>query len=726
MKPSLTLLFFLLIQLSFGQTTFNFNFEEEKDNRPINFPESFSKEYAISYDSTVKYEGKYAAKIQFVGGEKSFDAIHFFLPPNLEGKKIKVSAYVKTENVTEGYAGLWMRIDPNIGFDNMRKNGLKGTNDWQKLEIELDMYSDLATDYVVGALLVGKGTMWVDQFEVTVDGVPYDAVKKISYPADEDHRFDSGSKLTLENLTTTQLENLELLGKIWGFLKYHHPAIAAGKHQWDYALFAFLPGYLNCKSIEERNDLLFAWINQLGAFEQGKSYPKSNSKTVLYPDFSWIKQSNLNLKMIELLDEIKLAKREPKHYYLSLKKGEIIPTVKEKTYNVPYPDAGYRLLALFRYWSILEYFSPYKHLNNQPWSSMLKAYLPKFIDASDERNYVAVVKEFASETKDAHTSISGSNTALYFHGERCANLHVRTIENQAVVVGTYNDSLGNAGLIPGDILLSIGGKAMTTLTQEFTKEIAASNEATFHRDMNLDMLYSTDSSLLVQYKRGTEIYEAQIPTYRTNQLYLYSVYEGTNPSYKLLNPTTLYINIGSLKYPDLSSVDSLLKIIENLIIDSRNYPSDFILYALGELLLNKQIPFCNLSGTSLEFPGVFTLNKLHYVGKKKGTGFQGKIIVLVNEITQSSAEFHVMSFQAHPNTTVIGSTTAGADGNVVTINLPGGLTSRFSSIGVYYPDGSPTQQVGVHIDHFVTPTIDGILSGKDEVLEHALNLLQEK
>jgi len=70
--------------------------------------------------------------------------------------------------------------------------------------------------------------------------------------------------------------------------------------------------------------------------------------------------------------------------------------------------------------------------------------------------------------------------------------------------------------------------------------------------------------------------------------------------------------------------------------------------------------------------------------------------------------------------TVIGSTTAGADGNVSEIPLPGGLRSMISGNGVFYPDKKPTQRVGIIPDIEVKPTVAGIRAGRDEVLEEAL------
>jgi len=90
--------------------------------------------------------------------------------------------------------------------------------------------------------------------------------------------------------------------------------------------------------------------------------------------------------------------------------------------------------------------------------------------------------------------------------------------------------------------------------------------------------------------------------------------------------------------------------------------------------------------------------------------------VLVDEVSQSQAEYTTMAFRA-AGAKVVGSTTAGADGNVSAIPLPGGLRSMVSGIGVFYPDKRPTQRVGIVPDLEVRPTIAGIRDGRDEVLE---------
>jgi C-terminal processing protease CtpA/Prc len=123
---------------------------------------------------------------------------------------------------------------------------------------------------------------------------------------------------------------------------------------------------------------------------------------------------------------------------------------------------------------------------------------------------------------------------------------------------------------------------------------------------------------------------------------------------------------------------------------------------------------------------LFTYTKALTVGKSNKEYFKGKVIILVNETTQSQAEYTTMALRVAPNATVVGSTTAGADGNVSQFTLPGGINTMISGIGVYYPDGKETQRIGMIPDIVIKPTIKGIKQDRDELLEKAIELINKK
>ena len=101
------------------------------------------------------------------------------------------------------------------------------------------------------------------------------------------------------------------------------------------------------------------------------------------------------------------------------------------------------------------------------------------------------------------------------------------------------------------------------------------------------------------------------------------------------------------------------------------------------------------------------------------------LIIIVDVNTQSHAEYVTMALQTVPNSIVIGSITAGADGNMSFLDLPYYENTTFSGHGVYYPDGTQTQRVGIKIDKVIKPTIQGYKEGRDELLEMATEMIKK-
>lgn len=91
------------------------------------------------------------------------------------GKRICLAGYIKTEAVTEGYAGLWLRVDGRSGplaSENMQNRGASGTTDWRRFEIELPVAAE-ARHINFGGIFTGNGTAWFDGLTIELDGTPY-------------------------------------------------------------------------------------------------------------------------------------------------------------------------------------------------------------------------------------------------------------------------------------------------------------------------------------------------------------------------------------------------------------------------------------------------------------------------------------------------------------------------------------------------------------------------
>lgn len=164
---------------------------------------------------------------------------------------------------------------------------------------------------------------------------------------------------------------------------------------------------------------------------------------------------------------------------------------------------------------------------------------------------------------------------------------------------------------------------------------------------------------------------------------------------------------------------------KGLIIDLRAYPSDYNATAIAPYLMENWGHYSRTSFSHISFPGYFFIGDEYPLPNTEVGSYPYKVVVIVNEYTQSQAEDHTFYYYLAPRVTIIGSTTAAANGAIFSVPLPGGIMSHLTGIGKYYPDGTCMQRTGVLLDEEIKPTIEGIRKGMDEPLERAIQIVRE-
>jgi erythromycin esterase len=139
--------------------------------------------YEIVVDSTQAFGGRRSLRSRWIGpgaftpGQSVFSVASQSYPiPAVAGRKLRLVGYIKTQDVQQGYAGFWMRVDgpmgqTSIAFDNMASRGVRGTTPWAPYTIELPVDSGAAL-VIFGIIHPGDGTAWFDSLTVEVVGPP--------------------------------------------------------------------------------------------------------------------------------------------------------------------------------------------------------------------------------------------------------------------------------------------------------------------------------------------------------------------------------------------------------------------------------------------------------------------------------------------------------------------------------------------------------------------------
>jgi C-terminal processing protease CtpA/Prc len=356
---------------------------------------------------------------------------------------------------------------------------------------------------------------------------------------------------------------------------------------------------------------------------------------------------------------------------------------------------------------------------------VLKEFIPKFVEASNELDYKLTVLALIARVHDTHANILGQDSTLQsFRGIHYAPLEIKFVGNAAIVADYIDDTLGEAsGLKAGDIIETINQAQVEDIIKTRLPFTPASNYPTQLRDIARNLLRTNDTILDIGVLREGSRFNLQVRCYSSKELNPYQNYMERDTCFKLISPEIAYLYPGTIKNDYLPAIMKEVNNTKGFIIDLRCYPSEFIVFSLGRYLKPEQTAFVKFSKGSISSPGLFTMTGNLEVGSKNNDYYKGKVVIMINETTQSQAEYTTMALRTAPNAVVIGSTTAGADGNVSLFNLPGGISTMISGIGVYYPDGTETQRVGIVPDIEVRPTIEGIREGRDELLEKAIEII---
>ena len=704
-------------------------FERTQDGHPAGWG-AYPTEH-ISSDDQIYHGGQRSVRVERQpGSAQNFSGVTLTLPVDFGGSRVQLSGFVRTEDVT-GFAAIWMRLDGGSGalaFDSMQNLNLHGTADWKEYTISVPVHPDGRILYF-GFLLSGAGKAWADDLHLLVDGKPIAEVPKVERLKtilDTDHEFDGGSKISFTDLTANQIENLATLGKLWGFLKYHHPAVVAGKRHWDYDLFRFLPDILKAADRDSANAAMVKWVASLGevsACTGCTTLPAADS-IHLQPDVNWIySETVLGADLSRALQRIYRNRPADKQFFISQ-----VPNVRNPNFDiepayagVKLPDSGFQLLGLYRYWNIIRYWAPNRDIIGEDWDKVLSEYIPKIALAKTSYDYKRQFLALIARIHDTHANLWSSLNVRPPAGTCQVPVIVRFVENRAVVADHFSpDAAEKSPLKRGDIIEAVDGAAVPDLIKEWRPYYADSNEAAMLRDMSQTLTVGSCGDVKLRVRRGTESLE--LATARVGGVPPregVSTHDIPGEAFRLLSKDVAYIKISTVKSADVAEHIGAAAGTKGLVIDLRNYPGDFPIFQLGGMLVEKETPFARFTRGDLRNPGAFVWDSEPTALRPLKPHYSGKVVVLVDEVSQSSAEYHAMAFRAAGGI-IIGSTTAGADGNVSNIPLPGGLGTMISGIGVFYPDKHPTQRVGIVPDQEVKPTIVGIRDGRDEVLEAAL------
>lgn len=523
-----------------------------------------------------------------------------------------------------------------------------------------------------------------------------------------------------------QTTRLATLGRAWGLLKYFHPDVTGGAVDWDAALIAAVPGVKAASTKAELNEEILRLVRAAGP-EPRLAAGVTADQPETDPAFAWLDDRGIfELSTMQALKTIRRATVPQASRYVRPAPGVGNPDFSRDAVwtGGVLPTEADRLLALFRFWNMVQYYFPNRDITDRPWSDVLAEFVPRFVTAADALAYHLAAAELNTRLDDSHGSFSSSTISTHY-GANLPGIRTRYIESETVVTRVLTNYTGDADVRVGDVITDIAGVAAAEARARIARYIAGSNDGALQRTVDLYVLRTNAANVTIGLTRGGGRRSVTLRTFPGAQITGEdTAITSRQRKWQLLDGNIGYVNMGLLLVSDVPTMVGELRDTRAIVFDVRNYPNG-TLYLIAQWLNPAARPFVKFTQPDYERPGTFIQSSTLHAGPSspRQDYYRGRVLVLGDERTQSHAEFTMMALRTAPDVIVLGSPTAGADGNVSQIDLPGGIRTFFSGLGVFYPDGTPTQRVGIVPDIEVRPTINGIRNGVDEVLQRALSLV---
>ncbi|WP_223609475.1 S41 family peptidase [Chryseobacterium sp. OSA05B] len=387
-----------------------------------------------------------------------------------------------------------------------------------------------------------------------------------------------------------------------------------------------------------------------------------------------------------------------------------------------------RFLSLCKLWNITRYYYPYFQTISGTWNEVFFEMLPLFINAKNEQAYYAAVQLFGSRLMDSHVAVKMGDSDEY-EGKYVGNVVLKTIEGRTFVKGFIINSVQSA-LKKGDEILAINGQDVILVQDSLKRKTSGSNDIVLSRDINRLLLLSKKKTVQLEITRQNRMMTVQehlthINTAREAEEKEYKNNAGKAVS-KIIDRNIGYIRINDIFSGNFRVSFEKIRQTKAIIFDLRAYPNEI---AVDFLKYFDTRPFqtMNLYRADVIYPGMMRTieNEMHIPDSKKDA-YTGPVVLLINEYTQSQGESMLLAMKSIKNSVTLGDYTAGTNGNVMVIKLPGKTKIRMSGIGVLLPDNSTTQRTGIRPDILIQENSASLLRGEDIQLKEAINYINKK
>jgi C-terminal processing protease CtpA/Prc len=674
------------------------------------------------------------------------------------GKAIRFRAALRVDNPNgqEGRAQLWVRVDragdrPGF-FDNMNDRPVR-SKEWVSVQIAGDVAAD-AEEIYVGLLVFGGATVRLDATALEISG------EAVADRAEGPRPIEGRG-----------LDNLVAFTRLLGYIRHFHPSDESAAADWDRFAVA---GVLEAEPARDVTDLanrlqtIFAPVAPtVRVFPTGQVPPAASEALTGSPDGPgarvvwWVHHGFAPATpLMKGYGNIYRSRRE-EH---ALEKGKapdeasdpskskmftadlgggvscLVPLALFADDNGTLPvvprqiarpnlngklsgdDRATRLADVVLIWNVIQHFYPYFDVVEADWPGVLRSALTSAASDKDAAAFHTTLRRLVAAYHDGHGNAILSSEAA----KTPLPISWDWVERKLVVTNVEPD-LQRTGIRRGTVIRAINGRPAAEALVDAERLISAATPQWARwnalRTIALGAPGSQTTLEIEDAEGGVEKISLRHPSDYE------SVTEARPPKIHEVKPGIYYVDTDRVSDADLRDALPKLEKARGIVFDFRGYPSKIAPETLFGHLIDHTVksPQWNVpvfrkpdrKEISFERLGEWTLTpQAPYLKAKRAFIIDGRAISYAESCLGIVEHEHLGA--------IVGSPTAGTNGNINIVSLPGGYRVIFTGMKVLKHDGARHHGVGILPTVPVSRTVKAISEGKDELLEKAIQTVENE
>lgn len=395
--------------------------------------------------------------------------------------------------------------------------------------------------------------------------------------------------------------------------------------------------------------------------------------------------------------------------------------LKRQTAN----DKFVQLADVIIAWNVFQHFYPYYDVVNVDWEKVLTETLNEVLQNKTAYGFYDILRKMIAKLQDGHGFVTwkykGTNGGLL--------VRANCIEGQIVITST-EDTLFKKG----DIIKNINEKSAKNVLKEIEMFEPGSRQLKKYLGLiAVDFGYPGSIIKLELVRDGQLIAIEKKREIKEKDFFRRHLLEFDYPAIKRIDDGIYYLNL--LTIDEKGFTDSLYQLAQanGIIFDFRwtgkrkeNY-KPFNQMILLMHLIDSQVESAKWNVPSVIYPDRknFTFYESSWSLQPTLPHFKSKNVFITDPNVISSMETFLAIVEHYKLGEIVGGVTAGTNGNVNFIPLPGGFEIMFTGMKVLKHDGSQHHLIGVKPTYPVQRTIKAVKEGRDEYLEKAIEVIKK-